>query len=63
MSRGCFFGAEVFDVTSDAIAVGPFGAVDVMMVTQYLTDLVHEVYAGFGSEFTFVFHDINEISR
>ncbi len=57
-----FFRAEVFDVTNDPIAVGLLGAVRVMMITKYLTDLVHKLYAGIGSEFSFVFHDINNIS-
>ena len=54
--------AEVFDVTNDAIAVGLFRVVGVMMITKYLTDLVHKLYAGIGSVFTFVFHDMGNIS-
>ena len=37
------------------------GAVRGMMITKYLADLVHKLYARIGSEFSFVFHDINEI--
>ena len=54
--------AEAFDVTNDPIAVGLFRAVGVMMVTKYLADLVHKLYAGIGTEFSFVFHDINNAS-
>ena len=38
-----------------------FGAVRVMIITKYLVDLVHKLYAGIGAEFSFVFYDINEI--
>ncbi len=55
------FGAEIFDVTNDPIAIGILGAVRVMMITKYLPDLIHKLYAGIGSEFSFVFHDINHI--
>jgi len=54
--------AEVFDVTNDPFAVDLLGAVGLMMVTKYLADLVHNLYAGIGSEFTFVFHDISNTS-
>ncbi len=56
------FSAEIFDVTNDPIAVGILGAVRVMMITKYLSDLIHKLYAGIGSEFSFVFHDIDKIS-
>ena len=56
------FSAEIFDVTNDPIAVGILGAVRVMMITKHLPDLIHKFYAGIGSEFSFVFHDINNIS-
>ncbi len=56
------FVAEIFDVTNDPIAVSIFGAVRVMMITKYLSDLIHKLYAGIGSEFPFVFHDIDKIS-
>ena len=56
------FGAKEFDLANDPIAVGLFGAVGVMTITNYLADLVHKLYAGIGSEFTFVFHDINKAS-
>jgi len=59
---GVLFRAEVFDVTNDPIAVGILGAVGVMMITKYLADLVHKLYAGIASEFSFVFHDINKKS-
>jgi len=38
-----------------------FGAVRVMMITKHLPDLIHKLYAGIGAEFSFVFHNINEI--
>ncbi len=59
---GVLFRAEVFDVTNDPIVVGLLGAVRVMMITKYLPDLIHKLYAGIGSEFSFVFHDIDKIS-
>ena len=59
---GVLLKAKEFDVTSDPIAVGLFHAVGVMMITKYLTDLVHKLYAGIGSVFTFVFHDMGNIS-
>ena len=59
---GVLLRAKEFDVTNDPIAVGLFHAVGVMMITKYLTDLVHKLYAGIGSEFTFVFHDMRNIS-
>jgi hypothetical protein len=36
------FGAEIFDVTNDPIAVGILGSVRVMMITKHLPDLIHE---------------------
>ena len=56
------FSAEIFDVTNDPIAVSILGAVRVMMITKYLPDLAHKLYAGIGSEFSFVFHDFKKIS-
>ncbi len=45
------FRAEIFDITNDPIAVGLLGAVRVMMITKYLPDLVHKLFAGIGSKF------------
>ncbi len=56
------FRAEIFDITNDPIAVGILGAVRLMMITKYLPDLIHKLYAGIGFEFSFVFHGINNIS-
>ena len=60
--QGVLFAAKEFDVTNDPIAVGLLGAVRVTMITKYLADLVHSLYAGIGSEFTVVIHDINKAS-
>ncbi len=51
--------AKVFDITNDPVAVGLFRTVCVMMVTQNLPDLLHELQARVRSEFPFVFHGIN----
>ncbi len=56
------FSAKIFDVTNEPIAVGILDAVRVMMLTKYLPDLIHKLYAGIGSEFSFVFHDIDNNS-
>ena len=37
------FGAEIFDITNDPIAVGLLGAVGVMMIAKDLPDLVHKL--------------------
>jgi hypothetical protein len=56
------FRIEIFDIMNDPIAAGLLGAVRVMMITKYLPDLVHKLYAGIRSEFSFVFHDFKKIS-
>jgi hypothetical protein len=53
--------AKLFDITDNPVAVGMFRTVGVMMVTQNLPDLVHELQARVRSEFPFVFHEINII--
>ncbi len=40
---GVLFGAEVFDIADDPIALRLFGAVGVMVITQYLAHLGHEL--------------------
>ena len=35
--------AEIFDITSDAIAVGILGEIRVRMITKYLPDLIHKL--------------------
>ncbi len=56
------FRAEIFDITNDPIAVGLLGAVRVMMIPKYMPGLVHKLFAGIGSGFSFVFHDFKKIS-
>ena len=53
------FRAKEFDITDDPVAVGLFCTVGVMMVTQNLPDLVHELQARVRSEFPLVFHGIH----
>jgi len=45
------FGAEIFDVTNDPIAVGILGAVRVMMITKYLPDLTISFSSGSALNF------------
>ncbi len=56
------FRAEIFDITNDPIAVGLLGSVRAMMITKYLPDLIHKLFAGIGSKFSFVFYDFKKIS-
>jgi hypothetical protein len=47
------FGAMKFDVTDYPVAVSLFGAVGVMVVAQYLTDVVHQFQFRIGFNFPF----------
>ena len=51
--------SKVFDITDDLVAVGLFCKVGVMMGTQNLPDLVHELQSLVRSELSLIFHGIN----
>lgn len=54
-------GPEVFDIAHDPVAIGLLGSVGVMMVSQDLPDLFHELQTRVGPELWLVFHDTDII--
>ena len=47
--------AEVMDIAKYPLAIGLLGVVGVVMITEHLAYLVHELEAGIRAEFRFIF--------